>query len=87
MEKETSAGLDTLSYEGSTRVEVFKTNVEHQQEADHLLGMLSQSFPWLDVHFDLEDCDRILRIEGDMIANEQIISLLLKHGYYCSVLI
>ncbi|MBC7488283.1 MAG: hypothetical protein H7282_16205 [Cytophagaceae bacterium] len=87
MEKETSTGIDTLSYEGSTRVEVFKTNVVHEQDADHLLGILSQNFPWFDVHFDLEDCDRILRIEGNGVFNEQIISLLSRYGYECTALV
>lgn len=87
MEKETSTGIDAWIDEGSTRVEVFKTNVVHEQDAEHVLRMLLQSFPWFDVHFDLEDCDHILRIEGVMIANEQIIDLLSTHGYQCAALV
>jgi len=87
MEKEGISGLSSLSYQGSTRVEVFKTNVNREQDADHVRFMLSQNFPWFDIHFDLEDCDHILRIEGDTVSNEQIIDLLSTYGYQCTALV
>jgi tRNA G26 N,N-dimethylase Trm1 len=76
-----------MAYAGLKRVEVFKTNVEREQDANQLLSMLSQNFPWFDVHFDLEDCDHILRVEGHAVSNEQIISLLSKYGYQCTALV
>ncbi|MDB5255956.1 MAG: hypothetical protein JWM14_651 [Chitinophagaceae bacterium] len=76
-----------MAYAGLKRIEVFKTNVEKEQEAEELRFMLSQKFPWFDVHFDLEDCDHILRVEGYAVLNEQIISLLSKQGYQCTALV
>lgn len=76
-----------MAYERLKRVEVFKTNVEKDQDANRLLFMLSQNFPLFDVHFDLEDCDHILRVEGHAVSNEEIISLLSKQGYQCTALV
>lgn len=44
-------------------VEVFSTNVDRRKQADFLRKALQQEFPDYDIHFDLEDCDNILRIE------------------------
>lgn len=76
-----------MAYECLKRVEVFKTNVLEEGEAEHLLVMLLQNFPNFEMNFDLEDCDRILRIEGHAFANDQIISLLTKQGYQCMALV
>ncbi|MDF2457286.1 MAG: hypothetical protein K0R51_3279 [Cytophagaceae bacterium] len=76
-----------MAYEGLKRVEVFKTNVSEEQDADQLLVVLLQNFPRLEINFDLEDCDRILRIEGHAVSNEQIIALLSTYGYQCSALV
>lgn len=43
-------------------VEVFSTNLPHPQAADFLRQKLRHEFPTYDVHFDLEDCDNILRV-------------------------
>lgn len=45
-------------------VEVFKTNVQQQRQAAWLLGLLNRQFPLCRINFDLDDCDRILRVEG-----------------------
>lgn len=44
-------------------VEIFKTNVETQSQADLLTDHLSKAFVNYQVNFDLEDCDNILRVE------------------------
>ncbi len=66
-------------------VEVFKTNVQVHMETA-LLGVLSLAFPHCRINFDLEDCDRILRLEGMNICNETVIQLLNKHNCHCEVL-
>lgn len=67
-------------------VEVFKTNVRHKRQARVLLGTLSRQFPLFRINFDLEDCDKILRIEGDGIEQEKIASIVAENGYQCSLL-
>ncbi len=68
-------------------VEVFKTNVTNPQQADELTGLLRNLLPGSSVNFDLEDCDRILRIEGEDIAAEQVVKLLKTFNCECDVLL
>ncbi|HVD97631.1 MAG TPA: hypothetical protein VNB90_05450 [Cytophagaceae bacterium] len=67
-------------------VEIFKTNVQEQEQASKLLDKLSEKFPSSRINFDLEDCDKILRVESDAIAAENIIELVEANGYQCCVL-
>lgn len=57
-------------------VEVFKTNVTCRTDADKALKELSIRFPNYIVHFDLADCDNILRVEGQRLDIEGVKSLL-----------
>ena len=45
-------------------IEVFKTDVASQEQADLLLKQIRNAFEDLIVNFDLEDCDNILRVES-----------------------
>ncbi len=66
-------------------VEIFKTNVEEQDQARALLQVLSQQFPLSKINFDLEDCDRILRFEAETVAQKTIIELVNANGYQCFI--
>ncbi|WP_344974999.1 hypothetical protein [Compostibacter hankyongensis] len=70
----------------SHKVEVFRTNVGGMPEAQKLLALLLRHFPDTKINFDLEDCDRILRVEGKDFAPEKVMRLLQEHGFSCSVL-
>lgn len=48
----------------SSIIEVYKTNVTSHKVALHIIAVLQGNFPTLKINFDLEDCDRILRIES-----------------------
>ena len=67
-------------------VEVFKTNVEHRELAEQLASILRVRFAFCKINFDLEDCDKILRVEGNQICVESIIEILSTHGFECEVL-
>jgi hypothetical protein len=67
-------------------VEVFKTNVALQEQACKLLGLLLQRFPSSRINFDLEDCDKILRVEGHDFIIDDVMLLLRREGFACSVL-
>jgi len=67
-------------------VEVFKTNVRGKRQARVLLDILSERFPLFRINFDLEDCDKILRVEGDGVCQEKIAELMTRNGYLCNVL-
>ena len=64
-------------------VEVFKTNVQQLELAAQLASALSEQFPFFKINFDLEDCDKILRIEANDISPRYIESLLQTAGFDC----
>ncbi|HKR07208.1 MAG TPA: hypothetical protein VJY62_21410 [Bacteroidia bacterium] len=68
-------------------VEVFKTTVGKKYQAKRVLKELSGKFPHFKINFDLNDCDKILRVEGTKIKSPEIIRALKVNGYQCEVLI
>lgn len=68
-------------------IEVFKTNVQEVQQSKMIVEKLLEHFPNSSINFDLEDCDKILRIHGMSISNKIIIELLNAHGFHCEVLL
>lgn len=67
-------------------VEVFKTNVLTEEEAVRIISALRYHLPESRINFDLDDCDRILRIERCTIAAKKIIELLNIRGHHCEIL-
>ena len=67
-------------------VEIFKTNVHREDQASTMLNALMDAFPAIKINFDLEDCDRILKVEGNNINPQRIIHLLNTNGYTCAIL-
>jgi len=67
-------------------VEVFKTNVEEVELSELLIRQLEDQFPDSLINFDMEDCDKILRVEARTITTEKIIQILNSNGYSCEVL-
>lgn len=58
-------------------IEVFKTDVENQSRATNILQQLKKEFTTYSANFDLEDCDRILRIHADgEINSDELIAWL-----------
>ena len=67
-------------------VEVYKTNVKHKRQAKQLLDILTRQFPMFSINFDLEDCDKILRVEGLNIQQDKVAELMMEQGYQCDIL-
>lgn len=67
-------------------IEVFKTNVETASDANNIVQVLLQHFPGSRINFDLQDCDKILRVEGKDFSTDKIRLLLTKNGFCCEVL-
>ena len=68
-------------------VEVFKTNVENADQARVLIGRIHEAFAELTANFDLQDCDRILRVKSTgSIQSSVLIRLLNKFGFDAEVL-
>ena len=67
-------------------IEVFRTNIKSTSDAHNLIEMLDQLFPGSRINFDLHDCDKILRVEGNEFSVDTVVSLLSKKGFHCEVL-
>jgi hypothetical protein len=67
-------------------IEVFKTNVETATDAGNLIEILLQYFPGSKINFDLQDCDKILRVEGRDFSTNKIMLVLKEKGFHCAVL-
>lgn len=65
-------------------VEVFKTNVAEMDRSILLLQRLLLHFPTNKINFD--DCDKILRVEGENILSEKIMEILNNEGHFCEIL-
>ncbi len=69
-------------------VEVFKTNVGDPEQARMLIDQIQQSFMGCIANFDLEDCDKILRVKyaTELIDPSPLIKLLHDFGFDAEVL-
>jgi len=64
-------------------VAIFKTNVKHAAAAMNILSQLAYVYPSFKISLDLEDEDKILRVEGNSFQLEDIIFFLLNDGFIC----
>lgn len=67
-------------------IEIFKTNVQTTTESVAVMEHLSRQFPNYSINFDLEDCDRILRIEADEVVCGTVSECVSKLGFSCIAL-
>jgi hypothetical protein len=67
-------------------IEVFKTNVQNKKECKPLIRRLKKVLPGGYINFDLEDCDKILRIDSPGFSADDIIRLLQEYGHRCEIL-
>ena len=70
----------------NSTVEVFKTNVQSPVVAAMLVALLQKRIINSHVNFDLDDCDKVLRIEGTNVSQQLVIEILKKRGYLCELL-
>ena len=66
---------------------VFKTNVGRPYEAVLLRRRLAQLLSTSQINFDLEDCDKVLRVEHDSNVAQWVIRWLKQWGYDCEELV
>ncbi|MGE7776135.1 hypothetical protein ACQKLP_15505 [Chitinophaga sp. NPDC101104] len=68
-------------------IEVFKTDVVSEAIARQLVAAIAEVLEGCRANFDLEDCDRILRVCSEGAVDAQaVIGLLEKFGYHAEVL-
>lgn len=82
--------MGTFEYNVQTQrkhmVEVFKTNVQEHAEAQKLVAVLRRHFPGNKINIDLDDCDKVLRVEGNNLPIEKLMTLVTQKGFVCTVL-
>jgi hypothetical protein len=69
---------------GQSTIEVFKTEVTNRVEAERLKNVLLQLYPGCSINFDLDDCDNILRMEGEDLDPIEIERFTEELGYCIS---
>jgi len=69
-------------------VEVFKTNVQDPYQAKMLIDHIHATFREYRANFDLEDCDKILRVVSPdgFIQSSRLMDLLSNFGVHSEVL-
>jgi predicted RNA-binding protein YlqC (UPF0109 family) len=67
-------------------VEVFKTSVQSHHDAITLKEILLKEFPGIQINFDLEDCDKVLRTEGNNVPASSVIQIVKTEGFNCEIL-
>ncbi|MEI7735188.1 MAG: hypothetical protein WCI49_06955 [Ferruginibacter sp.] len=65
-------------------IEIFTTSVTDESQAASIIAQLQLHIPDCSINFDLEDCDRILRIKGENFSISSIIELIQLQGFFCS---
>ena len=70
-------------------VEVFKTNVMESHQAALLISQIQLGHLDYEINFDLEDCDRILRVKcnSGIVNSAGLIALLKDYGFQAEVLL
>ena len=68
-------------------IEIFRTTIQNSQAANAVTQCLQDHFPATRITIDLEDCDRVLRMEGPNLICEKIIEILSTAGYACEILV
>ncbi|MBS0028996.1 hypothetical protein ACTJJ0_13695 [Chitinophaga sp. 22321] len=67
-------------------VEVFVTNVKRVDTAKEIVALLRRNFPESKINFDLEDRDKVLRVEGEDFQAGKIVMLVNETGFHCRVM-
>ena len=69
-------------------IEVFKTDVNDKDHARMLIDRIHKAFSHCRANFDLEDCDKILRVKGITGEGEiwQIVTLVRSFGWHVEIL-
>jgi hypothetical protein len=69
-------------------IEVFKTDVDDSKYADILVEHIQRIFYGYEANFDLQDCDKILRVKSEtgVVNSDRLIKMLNRFGFYAEIL-
>ncbi|NBA77310.1 hypothetical protein GOQ04_17275 [Emticicia sp. ODNR4P] len=66
---------------------VFKTNISNRWQTRRLRKQFEEQLQVSYSSFDLEDCDKVLRIESSFEVTNQVIQLMQENGFFCEELV
>jgi hypothetical protein len=73
--------------------EIFITDIQSKIQADEILNFFKIKNPGLKISYDLNETEKsypcghtIIRVEGDMIHSESILTTVRNSGYHCELL-
>jgi len=69
-------------------IEVFKTDVSDGRYARIIIEEIQMTFPYYEVNFDLQDCDKILRVKNTCgeVNSDRLINFVNQLGFHAEVL-
>lgn len=67
-------------------IEIFRTNITEQSKASLIIAELKLLFNNACISFDLEDIDRVLRIQHPELVPQKVIDHICNKGFFCEVL-
>ena len=65
---------------------VFKTNLQQPRDVENVMSTMNDDRRIQRWTVDREDCDKVLRVEGDNILAAEVVELIRKAGYSCEEL-
>ena len=65
---------------------VFKTNIEDSRQVKYLSPHLKALDGIIKWNVDLNDCDKVLRVETEQLQPFAVVNVLANAGYYCAEL-
>ena len=65
---------------------IFKTSINNKKQATKVAKLLNEAGDILRCNIDLQDVDRVLRVEAINVSNREIIAIMQKAGYFCEEL-
>ena len=91
MDRSTSTTMDVISEtiieREQVHILVFKTNIRHKKDVKTVGLLLNPSILINRWTIDLEECDKVLRIESPVNDYQKIIALIQHAGYCCEELV
>lgn len=67
-------------------VVVYRTNINNKRQFKTVNRLLCRLFNDLQINIDLEDNEKVLRLEGKDIISAEVINSLGKIGFLCQVM-
>ena len=68
------------------QVEIFKTGVCRANEAESVVNVLLKCFPHYQINFDLDDCDKVLRVVSEINVSMVLVEQLGNLGFTAKVM-